>query len=143
MCGAHPVKGTLYLAHAAGQSAFGFRVICTVNLLNVSIGIFLNSGTFYYVCTFKTHFSFGGKTEELLGRVFHKIFALYIYFSAERHCMRTLRRIFRIIFHLHRLYTVFSIVGNCYFYRVYDSHASCRHRVKVFPHSMFKQTDTV
>ncbi len=137
------MERSLDLAHAAGKAAACFGVIGTVDFLDVTVGVFLDSRALDDVGPFQAHFPVGSEAEEFLGRILHEVFTLDVDFAREWHLVVACLGCLGVVFHLDHLDLSLGVVGNDYFDRVDDRHASGRNTVEVVAHGIFEQRDAV
>ena len=99
------------------------RVVFGIYLDDISVFVFLASGTFHDVRVLQAHFLSRRHAEVFLRRVLHKVFALYPEFTAELDGMDGRIRVFGIVDGLHFLYLPFGIVGQDELHRIQPSPA--------------------
>ena len=95
-----------------------------MNLCNISIGIFLKSGTLHKVRAHKTNFISREKAEILLRRILHKIIAVDVKLTAKGNFSHTQLRILQIVLNIKLLHLIFRIIVDDQFYRIQHSHDS-------------------
>ena len=77
----HPVECALDLARAAGQTAACVGVVGAVYLLDVALGVLLDTGALDDVRALEGYLSVGCETEEFLGGILHEVVTLDIDFA--------------------------------------------------------------
>ncbi|CCZ70572.1 uncharacterized protein BN759_02712 [Bacteroides sp. CAG:702] len=143
MVAAHPVQGAFHLAVGFGHAALGMRVVFGIYLDDISVFVFLASGTFHDVRVLQAHFLSRRHAEVFLRRVLHKVFALYPEFTAELDGMDGRIRVFGIVDGLHFLYLPFGIVGQDELHRIQHRRHTGGTGVEVFAYRAFQQGEIV
>ena len=114
----HPVESAFDFTCRARCAAVGIRVVGTVYLHDVAFGILDYVLALHDVRAFETNFAARAHAEVLLGRVFHEVFALDKYFTAERHGVCPGAFLFGVVVHLYHFYLAFRVVGDDYLDRI-------------------------
>ena len=109
-----------------------------MNHRDISVFIFLTSGTGDKICVHQAHFIAREHTEVLSWRNFHKVFPLNIQLPSKGNLTASEGFIFQIVRHLQHLRLIFRIVVNHQLHRIQNRHHTGTLHFQVFTDTVLK-----
>ena len=133
------MQRALDLAAVGRVSASGSRVVSAVDFRDVAFGILDHVSAFYEIGVAQADLGAGRETVELLGRVFHKVFAFNVKLAGELHLPCAHAFVFGVIDGIQFFLLAFGVVIDDQFDRIHDHHHALGFFVEVFAHAPFQK----
>ena len=137
------MKCALNLAICTLHATLALWIVFGLHLHNVAIGVFGAPCTLHDVGTFQAYFLARCHPKELLGRVFHKVFAFHPQISREGDGVRSVGCVFGIIHRFQFFGLPFGIVCNHQLNGINHRCYATSTLVEVFAYRGFKQGHVV